>query len=416
MTSLLDDPTVPVPVGWGGRLLGPAPQHPLPIPRLDAAALVATVRDAGLVGCGGAGFPTWRKIAAVAEGRRAPIVLANGSEGEPASGKDRALLSLRPDLVLDGLAVLSAAVSAAEVHLLVADPATADRLRVLVERRRRSGIDPTDVLVDLVPDAFLTGEETAAVRWLASGPAVPKDKDVLLVHRGLRGRPTLVQNVETLAQLALVARHGPRWFRAVGTANEPGTRLVTVTGAVRSPGVLEVAGGSSLSEVLSRAGGSTAALSAVLLGGYGGGWIDTADAARARLVRSELTALGAALGAGVIVALPRGACGLRETSRVTAYLARSSAGQCGPCLNGLPRLAELMQLLADPRAPRRPDGRLVSEAHRIAGLVEGRGACHHPNGAVRLVRSALRTFSDEIGLHLQGRCSATATRPVLPLP
>jgi NADH:ubiquinone oxidoreductase subunit F (NADH-binding) len=121
---------------------------------------------------------------------------------------------------------------------------------------------------------------------------------------------------------------------------------------------------------------------------------------------------GAALGAGVIALLPRGWCGLAEVARVTRYLAAESAGQCGPCLNGLPRMASAMAELASPR----PRGKLREDTERWASLVTGRGACHHPDGTARFVRSALQVFADELSRHRKGQCSATTRQPFLPLP
>jgi NADH:ubiquinone oxidoreductase subunit F (NADH-binding) len=120
----------------------------------------------------------------------------------------------------------------------------------------------------------------------------------------------------------------------------------------------------------------------------------------------------AALGAGVIAVLPHQACGLIETARVTHYLAAESAGQCGPCLNGLPRIAAAMAELARPR----PRASTVRDVERWTGLVTGRGACHHPDGTARLVRSALTAFAGELRRHTAGQCSATAHDPVLPIP
>ncbi|HSR23152.1 MAG TPA: NADH-ubiquinone oxidoreductase-F iron-sulfur binding region domain-containing protein, partial [Candidatus Eisenbacteria bacterium] len=131
------------------------------------------------------------------------------------------------------------------------------------------------------------------------------------------------------------------------------------------------------------------------------------------LTNQALRPHGAAMGAGVVAALPADRCGLVETARVVGYLARESAGQCGPCLNGLPRIAVAMESLARPH----PDTAVVHDVRRWAGLVERRGACHHPDGSVRLVRSALTVFEPELALHRAGRCSGDrAAAPFLPVP
>ncbi|MET0492868.1 MAG: NADH-ubiquinone oxidoreductase-F iron-sulfur binding region domain-containing protein [Actinoplanes sp.] len=401
MTTVDAPPTV----GWrllagptDGRLDTHLGRHGLP-PVYDAARLIALLRDAGLTGRGGAGFPAWRKVEAVARAGRTPVVVANGSEGEPASGKDRALLAYQPHLVLDGLQLVARALGARTAHVCVGAP-SADGMRAAIAARRGAGLDPVAVTVTVAPDAFVAGEESAVVAAVSGRPALPGDKRVRVTESGVGGAPTLVQNVETLAQLALIARHGPAWFRAAGTADEPGTFLATVSGAVGAPGVVEAGYGVRLGDLIDAAGGSVSALQAVLLGGYHGGWVPARP--EIAISRAGLAPYGASPGAGIVVALPIGMCGLTETARIAGYLAGQSAGQCGPCINGLPRLAETLDDLARWRA--RPG--LPAEVERLAALVAGRGACRHPDGTVRLVRSAMRAFSADVVAHLAGRCLA----------
>jgi NADH:ubiquinone oxidoreductase subunit F (NADH-binding) len=217
-----------------------------------------------------------------------------------------------------------------------------------------------------------------------------------------------VQNVETLAHIALIARYGPRWFRAAGTSAEPGSMLATVYAPDGNCRVIETETGTPLSTLLS-SGPETRAW---LVGGYHGTWLPLPQAAALTLNDGSLRKYGAAVGAGVLAALPSDRCGLAEVARVVGYLAAESAGQCGPCLNGLPRIAAALAELAGPR-PRRA---VRADVERWAGLVEGRGACHHPDGTVRFVRSALTVFAPELSRHEKGQCSATSRRPFLPLP
>ena len=377
------------PLPWAG---GPGP-------------LTQLIEASGLTGRGGAGFPSARKLAAVAAGKRA-VVVANGAEGEPLSSKDRVLLTRAPHLVLDGLQLVAEATDAAEAHVYV--PADlADALRAAIAERH--GLDRVAVQVAIAPDRFISGEESAVVSRLSGGLALPRDKSRLVVTAGVRGRPTLVHNVETLAHLALAARRGPAWFREVGTAQEPGSFLATISGGVASPGVYEFGYGVRLGELLAAAGGPSAPLSAVLIGGYHGAWVPFPDAADTPVSRAGLAPFGASPGAGVIAALPATTCGLTQTSRILNYLAEQSAGQCGPCLNGLPVLAETFaRLVGRPGTPAAPGA--LSEVQRMSGLVEGRGACHHPDGTVRLARSALQTFSSDIAAHRAGSCTARSPR------
>src|ERR1035441_4220807 len=224
------------------------------------------------------------------------------------------------------------------------------------------------------------------------------------------GRPTLVHNVETLAQLALIARYGASWFRAVGTPEQPGSMLVTILGAVNQPRVHEIAIGTSVQEVLSLAGGASAPLQALLLGGYFGSWVSATAAADLPFSSAGLAILDADVGAGLIAALPEDACGLVETARVVRYLADESAAQCGPCRFGLDAIAGEFQRLAEGRTSD------LSLLRRWLGQVDGRGACRHPDGVVRLIRSALAVFGPELGQHAQGWCCATRAADVLPIP
>lgn len=382
------------------------------LPAVAPQDVVRLAADAGLTGHGGAGFPLWRKLEAVGQARGRAFVVANGAEGEPASDKDRWLLTHRPHLVLDGLQLVARAVGARDAVLYINERLARRELDAVLGERRTAGIDRQPVDLVLAPDAFISGEESSVVSYLSGGAAVPRFKQPRVLERGVRGRPTLVSNVETLALLAVIARRGAAWFRGLGTSEQPGTMLFTVGGAVRRPGVVEAPHGTPLADVLELAGGASNRLQAVLIGGYHGSWLSAQEAGSARLSRAELAPLGASPGAGVVVALGEGGCGLAETSRVLGYLARESAGQCGPCLNGLPRIAEQARSLAF----RGTDQAAVTELQRLAGVVEGRGACHHPDGSVRFLRSALRVFAGEIALHQQGRCSRTTDDVVLPTP
>lgn len=371
--------------------------------------LAGTAEEAGLTGRGGAAFPVARKLRAVAEAPGRAVVVANGAEGEPASGKDRQLLWANPHLVLDGLQLAAEAVGAATAYLYVHPaPALRRRLENAFVERAAARCDRLPVALVEAPRRFLAGEESALAGAVQGGPGLPRSTPPRVFQRGVGGRPTLVQNVETLAHLALVARYGAAWFRAVGTGDEPGSMLVSLHDVDGSRGVAEVPLGTPLAELV-----DTGRSRAVLVGGYHGAWLPAAAAQGLPLANRALRPRGAAVGAGVVAALPLDRCGLVETARVVGYLARESAGQCGPCLNGLPRIALALGALAEPF----PADRLVHDVRRWAGLVERRGACHHPDGTVRLVRSALQVFAEELTRHRAGRCVASRPAPpFLPLP
>jgi NADH:ubiquinone oxidoreductase subunit F (NADH-binding) len=339
-------------------------------------------------------------------------VVANGAESEPASDKDATLLWLSPHLVLDGLQLAAEAVGAEAAVLCLHTSRDRDvgaRVREAAGARRAAGTDRVPVEIVTSPPRFLSGQESALLRYLGGGEAIPRFTPPRVTERGLRGAPTLVQNVETLAHLALIARYGPRWFRTAGIRDEPGSMLATVRRADGRPRVTEVPLGLPLPTLLA---GEPRPQDAVLVGGYHGTWLSGAGVRGLTLDNRSLATAGARVGAGVVIVLPASRCGLRETARVVRYLALESAGQCGPCLNGLPRIAAaLAELAAGPARPR-----LLDDLSRWSGLVPGRGACHHPDGTARFVASALHTFAAEVALHQRGGCSATDERPFLPVP
>ncbi|MGW3266027.1 NADH-ubiquinone oxidoreductase-F iron-sulfur binding region domain-containing protein [Streptomyces sp. NPDC001056] len=391
---------------------------PAPVPagrgRRTSVPLVEAVEAAGLTGRGGAGFPTARKLRAVAERRGRAVVVVNAMESEPASRKDQFLVAVAPHLVLDGAVLAAAAVGADTVHVCLPRDRTAQyqQLSAALDERRRARLDPVRLRLHALPHAYVSSESTSLVRWLNGGPARPQGSPPRTHERGVDRRPTLVDNAETLAHLALIARYGPDWYRQAGTPEEPGTTLVTVSGAVAAPGVLEAALGTPITTLLDRAAGPTDPLQAVLLGGFAGTWLPAARL-DTPLARRDLAPLGAAPGAGVLVALPRAACGLGETARMLAYLAAHSARQCGPCHFGLPAVAEDFTTLATGRA----DPGLPARLRRRTGLLPDRGACRHPDGAARLAASALSVFADDVDHHLtHGPCPAAHQPPRVPVP
>jgi NADH:ubiquinone oxidoreductase subunit F (NADH-binding) len=392
-----------------------ATHGPLAIPTGDdpkwRAAMVRAVGESGLVGRGGAGYPTAAKWGASIKARRSMVVV-NVMEGEPASAKDRVLVHHAPHLVVEGATVLAAVIGASEIVICVADHHDMDigPLKAAVAELGRSrGSRP--ISIERPPAGYVNGEESALVGWLRTSQARPAWRPDKSVPLEVGRRSVLVHNTETVAQLALIARHGATWYRQVGLADAPGSTLVTVTGAVASPGVFEVELGMSLSDILWRAGAGRS-LSAVLLGGYGGTWID-ASRLDTPFAPGHLASLGATVGAGVVVALPPGSCGVAETARVVRYMAGENAGQCGPCVNGLPALADAMEQLADGRAA----PQVLDTIEHLAGTIEGRGACRHPDGVVHLVRSALRVFGADAIEHASGRpCSGHRRQSLLAFP
>jgi NADH:ubiquinone oxidoreductase subunit F (NADH-binding) len=374
------------------------PLHPCP------GYLWPSLERAGLKGRGGASFPTARKIAAVAAIRGPAVVVGNGTEGEPLSAKDKVLLAHSPHLVLDGLAVAAELVGAKRRVLCIerGNPEVETAVRRALNERHDDGVE-----LFTMPRRYLSGQENALVDLLNGGAGRPTLARPY--EQGVNKRPTLVDNVETLAHLALIARFGAHWYREIGTPEDPGSTLVTLSGAVNRPGVYEIAHGWRTADVLAHAGALHPR--AVLLGGYYGKWARAEDVMGLRLGSGSLGPAGLSLGCGVIAVLDDTTCAVADTARVATWFAANSAGQCGACTWGLRDLARTTARLAGTRG----EGATPAQLLRWAAMIEGRGACRLPDGAIGFLRSALEVFADEIAEHLAGGCRRQR-RNILPTP
>ena len=367
------------------------------LPGLDLATLTDVVKGVGLRGRGGAAFPFAIKLSTAAEGKRRPVVVVNLSEGEPASGKDSALAQTRPHLILDGAVATAVALRARDVYVVLPGdrPLAAQRMtRAMAERS-----DPVRLHRATADARFVAGQASAVVQLLSGRPNLPATTWVPDAVSGLDGRPTLLSNAETWAHIGLLVHRGAAAYRRNGTATEPGTALLTITAPGMVPQVHEVAYGTRLRDVIpSPLHGGPA-----LVGGFHGSWATWPTLANAKVSVGGFRSLGLALGAGIVHLPGAQTCPLEFTSRVVDYLADQSAKRCGPCLNGLPALAEAVRgLLVG------VEGRARIES--LARLVERRGACAHPDGTVRLVRSLFTMLPGEVAAHAVGECEARPRR------
>ena len=384
-----------------------------PVPLPDSAgrswreAFVSVLEASGLAGRGGAGFPAAIKLAVAHAAGRSGTVVVNAMESEPASDKDKLLLIRSPHLVLDGAQLLAAACGAGRVAVCVPEgrQQVASSVSVALAERAQAGCSPVPELLLRPPDRYVAGEESALATWIDTRRSLPTfrpDKgNALRIGR----RAALVHNAETLAHVALIARTGPDAFRAHGPVEDPGTSLVTISGAVGHPGVVEIARGTPIVDVAGRAS-MVGTPQALLVGGYGGAWIGP-EHFGTPYASLSLRAIGATAGVGVVVVLGSDACGVTESARVAHYLAQQSSGQCGPCVYGLPAVADDMARLARGQA----DPGLLVRLRRRLDQVDGRGACRHPDGAVTLVRSALGVFAADVAAHARGAVCPHWNRP-----
>lgn len=370
-------------------------------PLADPGALLEQVDLSGLLGRGGAAFPLGTKLRTVRDaGRRGvqTVIVANGEEGEPASVKDRWLLRNRPHLVLDGLRLAAAIVNASRAYVYVSDQQSALAVNSALSELDSQVFGATDITVLTVEPGYVAGEETAAVRRINGGPAKPTDKPPRPFEEGVSGLPTTVSNVETLANLPHIHRHGSQSFRALGTPMSPGTFLATITGGGRPAALYEIPHGAAFSDLLTLHGVTVDSVRGVLMGGYFAGLVNT-DILDATLDHETIRRLGSGLGCGAMSILTDD-CPVAVAASVMSYFDRENAGQCGSCFNGTAAMAAVVSALRDGAATDED----VTRLERWSVVLRGRGACGTLDGATNVAASLLRQFPQLITSHLANEC------------
>lgn len=367
----------------------------------DPEDLIKAIELSGLVGRGGAAFPLAVKVRAVrAAWQRgvATVVVANGEEGEPASVKDRWLLRNRPHLVLDGLRLAARLVGTEHVHVYLSDRLSANAINTALSELENGTLDGVTVSVRIVEPAYVAGEETAAVRAINGGPAKPTDKPPRPFEQGVGGLPTMVSNVETLANLPYLLRHGAQEYRSAGTSGSPGTLLVTLTGGGRPSGLYEVPFGVAFTELLALHGVPAESVRGVLMGGYFAGLVNT-EILDVTLDHENLRRLDSGLGCGAISLITE-ECPVAVAASVLTYFDRENAGQCGSCFNGTAAMAAVGEALRDGTA----DSEDLARLERWSVVLRGRGACATLDAATNAGASLLRKFPAEVAQHLNNSC------------
>ena len=338
--------------------------------RLDLAEAVGQV---GVTGRGGGHFPVARKWQSARAAGPGGTVVVNAAEGEPASAKDAVLWQCRPHLVLDGAVAIADVIGARDIIIWVHESATATMLSIeqALAERALQGVDSPPVRILCAPDAYVSGEASAVIAGVRGGAVAP-------IHVTDPARPwgegpaILVHNTETVARVGALA--------VTGVEEYPHTSLITVArphdrGGMYDRVVYELPSTCSVADALRRAGIHDA--HAVLLGGFAGTWLPSEAFESVPLDPIQTSRLGVSLGAGIIIPVRDHAQVLSETTAIATALAGESAGQCGPCIFGLPALARSLKRTR------------FDETAELAALIEGRGGCRMPDGVVRMVRSAL---------------------------
>lgn len=370
-------------------------------------ALIALIDAAGLRGRGGGGFPLARKLAearAAAAGGSA-VVVANAYDADPASPLARTLLLKRPELVIEGLAIAAAAVGATSGYLYVHPEASAARRAA--ERAleaSRAGLGDLSVEIVAGPGGFIGGEETALLAVLESRRAMARQRPPYPARQGLYLRPTVIASAETLAALPLIIRDGAEAFRRVGTADAPGTKLVSVTGAVASPGVYEVAFGTPLGDIVGRAGGATGTLKGLHVGGPTGGILNAGRTA-VTLDYEALRAAGTHLGSGQLRVIASDVCIVHEATQLFAYLAKESCGLCVPCRVGTKRVEGILEGITSSLG-RNEDLPWLAE---LGEHLRQFSLCGFGSTSAAILRTTLSEFSEDYRRHIEERTCPTGT-------
>jgi NADH:ubiquinone oxidoreductase subunit F (NADH-binding) len=366
---------------------------------MDGPELIGRVTASGLRGRGGGWFPTGRKWRAVLVEGGEPFLVANGAEGEPGSVKDRFLMQTRPGEVVRGLVIAARAVGAREAVIFLkgsfAGPAAALRAALLA-------LDPAGLQVTVRhgDDGYISGEETAILEALEGRRPWPRPKPPLPPAVGFRGRPTLVQNVETLARVPAAVADPARFPRTEST-------LVSLWGHLRRPGVYEVPLGTPLRRLIEDQGGGTPdGVSMIFPAGPSGAPL-AAEQADTPLDPDALRAAGSALGTAAVLVLGASACPIGVGASLAGFFERESCGQCPPCTVGTRSLGRILRAVEAGEA--RP--RDLADLAEVSGFMAGHGYCAHGRTAAGSVTGLLARFRGEVEEHLRrGRCPRPGPR------
>ena len=382
--------------------------------QLSPEQVIAAIAESGLRGRGGAGFPTARKWA-LGRAQADPVkyVVCNGDEGDPGAFMDRAVLESDPHRVLEGLAIAAYAIGASEAYLYIRAeyPLAVRHVRAaIVQARERGYLDSLHLEVREGAGAFVCGEETALIQSLEGQRGMPRLRPPYPVERGFRGKPTVINNVETLACVPWIIRHGPAAFAACGTSTSKGTKVFALAGKIKRGGLVEVPMGVTIREVVEEIGGGIRngrQFKAVQLGGPSGGCIP-ARLADTPIDYDALAETGAIMGSGGLVVLDDRDCMVDIARFFLKFTQAESCGKCTFCRIGTKRMLEILERLCTGEG-RRDD---LEKLETLADYVSRGSLCGLGQTAPNPVTTTLRYFREEYEAHARekrcpaGRCPA----------
>jgi NADH-quinone oxidoreductase subunit F len=380
--------------------------------QLKPQDVIDEIKKSGLRGRGGAGFPTGRKWERVATHRiGGRYLVCNAGEHEPGTFKDRHLLRLHPHQLLEGILIASYAVGAQETHLFMNEAfgdaveqvhmAIGDAAQHGYLGNRILGTDfNCEIKVFLGPDRYVAGEETAMLETMQGRPAVPQHKPPFYpTEFGLYGKPTVVNNVETLSNVPHIILKGADWFTRLGTKTSPGTMLFSLSGDIKRPGVYELPLGTPLRVLVEEYGGGVKngrRLKAVYPGGPSHalllpGQMDIP------MDFDSLKAVGSGLGSAGVIVFDDSACMVRKIMEFSHFFEVESCGKCPPCKMGTQYLHQILERIENGEG--KPDD--LQTLEQLSGFVKGRGDCTVITGAAVCVEGGLKYFRREFESHIE---------------
>jgi len=391
---------------------------------IEPEAVISEIKASGLRGRGGAGFPTGRKWAECAE---APgdekYVVCNADEGDPGAYMDRCLLEANPHLILEGMMIGAWAIGAFTGYIYVRNeyPLAVQHARIAVEQARKLGLLGENILgssfsfdveVARGGGAFVCGESTALMASLEGKVGEPRAKDIHTVKDGLWHKPTVLNNVETWANLPSIILNGAKWFAAKGTKNSKGTKIFALTGQVKNTGLVEVAMGTPLNKVIFDIGGGSKngkAIKAVQTGGPSGGCLPVGKFALP-VDFDTLNEAGAMMGSGGMVVMDEGTCMVDMAKYFLNFLQDESCGKCIPCRVGVDRMLEIITDIAEGRGSREQ----IALLEELADTVSATSLCALGKTAPNPVLSTLRYFPEEYAAHVDHKkCPAGVCKALI---
>ncbi len=386
---------------------------------MQPAAVVDLVKRSGLRGRGGAGFPAGMKWSFVPKGVYPRYLVCNADEGEPGTCKDRVLMERDPHLVLEGIAIACFAIEAHQAFIYVRGEfsLSAERLEAAVAKARAHGYLGTNILgtgydLDVVvhrgAGAYICGEETALLTSLEGERGNPRLKPPFPATEGLYRKPTVINNVETLANLPLIVERGPEWYTSMGTEKSPGIKLFALSGQVKRPGIYELPLGTPLRTLIEEYGGGTLddrPVKAVIPGGSSSPMLSAAQL-DTPLDYEAVAAAGSMLGSGAVIVMTEGTCMVSVARRLAEFYAHEDCGQCIPGREGIAWMARILERIEAGHG-READLDLLLD---ICDGLGGRSLCPLGDAAVGPVRSSIKHFRDDYLAHIHtGRCSEPTT-------